>query len=179
MTDGKVKIRTPIGTLSFSAGAKETMLVCPITICHIEPVLPQGMSVEACRVVLLRCTPYSPLKEFVFSCKWEDVYANSYSNSGEGLDAWAWESNDVLVMIGTEDSELLNSRLGLKTDCTVENYPVTMTDNGIDIKLEEVAEKNEFSLHFVIAWNTLPEPVELSCWFAVDVPHKKILQICK
>jgi len=31
------------------------------------------------------------------------------------------------------------------------------------------------TLHFVVAINIYPEPVEDSAWFAVDVPHQRVL----
>ncbi len=81
----------------------------------------------------------------------------------------------MLVMIGTEDSEWLNSRLRIEKEYTTENYPVKMNNNKITIDIEEFKENKELSLHFAIAWNSLPEPADASCWFAVDVPHEKIL----
>ena len=50
-----------------------------------------------------------------------------------------------------------------------------MNNNKITIEIEDLKENKELSLHFIIAWNSLPEPVECSCWYAVDVPHEKIL----
>jgi hypothetical protein len=170
------KIKTPIGSLSFFAQTKEGDLGnCKITVCPIEPEIPKGMSVERCLSVLLRCPPTKPLKGFSFSCEWHNLQAFGYGNSGEALDAWEWESNGMLVMIGTEDSEWLNSRLGLDKEYSPESYPVKMNNNKITIEIEDLKENKELSLHFIIAWNSLPEPVECSCWYAVDVPHEKIL----
>jgi hypothetical protein len=174
------KIKTPIGSLSFSAQVEEGDLNnCKITTCCLEPEIPKGMSVERCVSVLLRCSSFKPLKGFAFSCEWDELRAVGYGNSGEALDAWEWESNGTLVMIGTEDSEWLNSRLGIDKEYSSENYPVKMNDNKITIEIEEIKEDKELSLHFVITWNSLPEPVDCSCWYAVDVPHEKILQLHK
>jgi hypothetical protein len=54
-----------------------------------------------------------------------------------------------------------------------------MNDNKITMEIEDFKENKELSLHFVIAWNSLPEPTDCSCWYAVDVPHEKILRLCK
>lgn len=172
------KLKTPIGSLSFSAMTEEGDFDnCKITICRLDPEIPKGMSVDSCISVLLRCSASKPLKNFVFSCEWDELRTVGYGNSGEALDAWEWESDDILVMIGTEDSEWLNSRLGLDKEYSIENYPVTMKDNKINIEIENFIEDKDLSLHFVIAWNSLPEPVDCSCWYAVDVPHEKILQV--
>ena len=82
-------------------------------------------------------------------------------------------------MVGTEDSDWLNSRIGIEKEYSPENYMVIMINNKITIKIEDFEENRELSLHFVIAWNSLPELVDCSCWYAVDVPHEKILQKCK
>jgi hypothetical protein len=174
------KLKTPIGSLSFTAQTEEGDLNnCKITIRRLEPEIPKGMSVERCMSVLLRCLSSKPLKNFFFSCEWDDLQAVGYGNSGEALDAWEWESNGKLVMIGTEDSEWLNSRLKLNKEYTPENYPVTMDENKIIIKIENFKKDKELSLHFIIAWNSLPEPADCSCWYAVDVVHEKILQLHK
>ncbi len=172
------KLKTPIGSLSFSGMADEGDLSnCKITVCRIEPEIPKGMSVERCISVLLHCSSTKPMRGFVFSCEWDNLHAVGYGNSGEALDAWEWESDGIMIMIGTEDSEWLNSRLGLDKDYSSGNYPVTMNNNKISIEIESIQEVKDLSLHFIIAWNTLPEPVDCSCWYAVDVPHEKILKL--
>ncbi|MBU1219488.1 NAD-dependent epimerase/dehydratase family protein [Myxococcota bacterium] len=172
------KIKTPIGSLSFKARAEDCELHdCKITVRKIKPEIPKGMRVEKCLSVLLQCSPSRPLKDVAFSCEWDNFDIVGYGCSGEALDAWEWESNGFLVVIGTEDSDQLNHRLGLKMDNSAENYAVTMKSNKITIAIGSIEEKKTLSLHFVIAWNRLPEPVDCSCWYAVDVRHEKILEL--
>ena len=54
-----------------------------------------------------------------------------------------------------------------------------LNDRKITIEVEDFKQDKELSLHFVIAWNSLPEPVDCSCWYAVDVPHEKIFRLHK
>ncbi len=176
----KVLLNTPIGALSFEAKCKIGKLDgSTITVHNWEPSIPNGMSVEGCNVIVFKHTTSEPLKDFCFSCEWVDLNLNGYGNSGEALDAWEWEYDKKIVLVGTEDSEWLNSRLNIKKEYTPENYPITMENNRISIKIDQFNEKKELTLHYVVAWNSLPEPKDSSCWFAVDVPHSKILEIIK
>jgi len=173
-----LKVNTPIGDLVFSVDVESGDIhKSSIDTCNIVPFIPEGMSVEKSIAVLLRCVSSTPLKNIVFSCVWEDLAEKGYSASGEGLDAWEWEQNQILVMIGTEDNEWLNSRFRL-AGCSEDNYQISMSENRITINVEEFPNKKELSLHFLISWNTLPEVVDCSCWYAVDVTHKRILESC-
>ena len=101
-----------------------------------------------------------------------------YGCSGEYLDAWEWESNNQLVLIGTDDAEMLGGRLNI-SEMTLENSPVSMNRNCVKIEVDEYHENEELTLHFIIAQNTLPEKVDASCWYAVDVPHNRVVNECK
>ncbi len=176
----KVVLKTPIGSLSFRASCNFGKLdESQITVHEWEPSIPNGMTVDGCNVILFKCRPKTQINKFVFSCKWVDFNTTGYGNSGEALDAWEWESDETVVVIGTEDSEWLNSRLKIGKVYSSEEYPITMENNTISIRIDEFDKNKELSLHFVVAWNKLPEPKDSSCWFAVDVPHERILEIIK
>ena len=175
----QLTMETPIGSLIFSVNISEgDISQIDILKCNVEPIIPKGMNVIGCKAVLLRCQSVTSLKDVVFSCSWNDMKETGCGNSGEGLDAWEWEYNKILVMVGTEDDEYLGSRVKLKKS-TSSYYPITMHDNVITIHINEFPASHELTLHFVIAWNSLPEEVDSSCWYAVDIPHKKVLEICK
>ena len=179
-TSKSVALDTPLGSLSFFASCKIGKLEeSQIIVREWQPSIPDGMSVDGCHVILFKCRSNEQIKKFVFSCKWVDINSIGYGNSGEALDAWEWESNETVVVIGTEDSEWLDSRLKIRKVYSPEEYPVTMENNTISIRINEFNKNKELSLHFVVAWNKLPEPKESSCWFAVDVPHEKVLEIIK
>ena len=176
----EVLLNTPLGHLSFKAKCKIGKLDdAKITIHNWQPSIPKGMSVEGCKVILFKHTPSEPLKNLVFSCEWVNLNITGYGASGEALDSWEWESNKETVLVGTEDSEWLNSRLKIEKEYLPEDYPITMENNKISIRIDEYTKNEELTLHYVVAWNSLPEPKENSCWFAVNVPHRKIIEIIK
>jgi len=176
----KILLNTPLGALSFDAKCSIGKLDdSTITVHNWKPSIPNGMSVEGCNVIVFKHTPSELLKDFYFSCEWVDLNITGYGNSGEALEAWEWKSDNKIVLIGTEDSEWLNSRLSIKKEYLLEEYPITMENNKISIRIDQFNEKKELTLHYVVAWNPLPEPMDNSCWFAVDVPHSKILEMIK
>ena len=135
----KIQIQTPLGSLSFSAKTKEADFeYLHITACQIMPKIPKGMSVEGSTVVLLSCLSSKPLRGLEFTCQWDNLKEVGYGCTGEALDAWEWESKGSLVIVGTEDSEWLNSRLGLEKDYTTKDYPVTMRNNIINIEIAKM-----------------------------------------
>ncbi|MDD4964338.1 MAG: hypothetical protein PHI11_10530 [Gallionella sp.] len=169
-------LETPIGTLSFGIEADAGDVdALHISIRPVVPELPWGMSVEACVAVLLKGISLTKLEHLVFYCKWDDLKIPGQGNSGEGLEAWEWESVGKLVMIGTEDSGQLNSRLHSQQESAPERYQVTMLDNRISVRVEEFAPDKELSLHFLVAWNPSPEPCAGSCWYAVDMAHQEVM----
>lgn len=178
MSKNQHTVETPIGNLLFIISANGGDIGgVRISGCNIEPNIPAGMSVEWCKVVLLRCTSPTPLNDIFFSCLWNDLKEAGYGHSGEGLDAWEWKHNNTLVMVGTEDNEYLGSRVKLKEPSSV-YYPITMNENVIKIHISEFPANKELSLHYVISWNSIPEKVDSSCWYAVDIPHERVLQEC-
>jgi hypothetical protein len=178
MPMNQLDVETPIGILQFYADAAEGDVGnVNLTYCEIEPNIPKGMSVDGCKAVLLRCIPNTSIKNFNFSCSWKELRETGYGNSGECLDAWEWELNGILVMVGTEDDECLGSRVKLK-ESTTSYYPITMNDNSIKVHIYEFPEGKELTLHYIISWNSIPEKVESSCWYAVDIPHDRVLKEC-
>ena len=179
ISTSNTNIETPLGVLSFGVSSTEGDLSnVKITPCEIEPTLPEGMHVEKCIAIIMQCTSSKPLKKINFSCSWLELKEKGYPCSGEGLEAWEWEHNETTLTIGTEDDEFLNSRIK-QNNLTVENYSISMNNNTILIEINEFPINNELSLHYVIAWNSLPETTNDSCWFAVDTPHEKLLTICQ
>lgn len=173
----KVILNTPLGALSFKAKCRNGHIQdSQITFHKWEPSIPSGMSVDGCYVVLFKNTSSEQIDDFELSCSWVDLNVKGHPCSGEALDAWEWESGKTLVLVGTEDTEWLHSRLNINKKYSPENYPITMENNTVSIRIDEFGKNKELSLHFVVSWNTLPEQVDNSCWFAVDISHEKILE---
>jgi len=171
-------IQNTIGALLFSAYAKGRILAADEAIfkhTQLEPRLPPGMSVDLLEAVLVVLEPQEPLNAVTISCKWVKV-PGPWDNrpSGECLDAQSWVLDDKLVLIGTEDSDSLSFRL---TEHGLLNapYPVNYCNEGFEIVLPLVPACRITSLHFIVASNHYPEPVDCSAWYAVDVPHGHVL----
>ncbi len=172
-------IRTQIGNVGFKVHASDGDISnASIAIAEIEPLIPQGMEIEGSIGVLLTLVSPSEIKDLKFSCVWSDNEAKGDACSGEGLDAWEWESEGQLVVIGTEDGEWLFSRLNLG-ELTRDNYPVSMDTNRITIELDQYPANTELTLHFVVSSNSLPEKEDCSCWYAVDVAHRRVVEACR
>lgn len=107
----------------------------------------------------------------IFSCSWEPpLNVRGGSESGERLDAQSWHDEGTIVVVGTEDYVALNERLP-PCGFAENNYPVKNIADGLEIVVPIAPAKVETSLHFVIAENSFPEPVENSAWHAVDIDH--------
>lgn len=170
-------IQTPIGTLCFSASAHSRELAVDEVLfehAQLEPRLPPGMAVDSLEAVLIELNPRSLLSTVTVSCKWIDAPGPWEDRpSGECLDAQSWVADGKLVLIGTEDLDSLASRLkdhGL-LDAP---YPVTYCSDGFEVVLPQVPALRVTSLHFIVACNKHPEPVDCSSWYAVDVAHAHV-----
>lgn len=174
-------IVTPIGVLEFLASVQHGDLHnAQIKTCRIEPILPEGMSVEGCIAVLFEFKTLISCQKFIFRCKWRGLKEKGYECTGEALDAWEWEKDGKLVIVGTEDNECLSQRVSfIDLASTVESYPIAMQDNCIEVRVGHIPSDKKLSLHYIVAWNSLPEVTESSCWFAVDVPHEQVVLTCE
>jgi len=173
-------VQTPLGKLNFyltAIGGKAKEIT--ISHCQIYPSLPEYISVDGCVVVLLQFSVMEQIEAVNFCCVWEDLKIEGYGNHGEGLEAYEWEQENHLVTIGTEDPYYLNYRIPLipAEPSEASDYPITMEENEIRICLKKLPADSSYSLHYVIAWNNLPEPIEISCWLAVDRTHQSIREL--
>jgi len=171
-------VETPIGSLLFKFQASEGDLSsASVRASILEPYIPDGMTVEGCIAVLLRVNPTTPIRDLNFTCSWMNLSIDGSGCTGEALDAWEWEKNGKLVIVGTEDGDCLGSRLNIEEQIQ-DNYPVTFLNNCIAINIQEFPESKDLTLHYIISWNSLPENIDSACWYAVDVAHKKVITAC-
>ena len=49
------------------------------------------------------------------------------------------------------------------------------TVDGLTIEVPYVEADNTITLHYIVAENPLPEPVDASTWYAVDIDHDKVI----
>jgi len=164
-------VDTKLGRFSFAATRTGG---CPISLQQIslQPMLPPGMSVISTRAILLTTDSCDAISTIRFTCNFEGE-ADGGPCTGEGLDAQEWEDSGYLVVVGTEDADFLGKRIPLlglgELDPIVQYEP-----RRLSILVEDIPPNCPLSLHYVIAENFSPEPVEISAWFAVDIPHHQI-----
>ena len=49
------------------------------------------------------------------------------------------------------------------------------TVHGLTIEVPYVEARDTITLHYIVAENPLPESVEASTWYAVDIDHDKVI----
>ena len=135
--------------------------------------LPPGMSVDGVVAAILIVAADSTTPAFRFGCTWEQAPTAGDPESGECLDAQSWDRDGHRVTVGTEDFDALSDRLP-QIGFTESRYPVSYAHDGLTIRVPTGTAASMLSLHFVIAWRSLPDPEDCSTWFAVDIPHAKL-----
>jgi len=141
---------------------------------EIRPELPDGMSVERCRAVLVRVI--QPDAQFRMRLR-ATLFSEAIGGpcTGQCLEAIEWDSRGSLLIIGTEDAEALSQRapcLGVAPDQVIAEY----TPRGIEIRLSGTTNAAPSTFHLIIAENPSPEPVPDSAWFAVNIPHQSVVK---
>ena len=167
---------TALGTVKFTVSIKgndvsnEHIILSTFP---VEPKLPSGMSVKNCNALLIQIRKAAN----PFSLRYTANLASSIkgtSCTGQGLAAIEWEDSQSIVVIGTEDEEALIYRMPwLKTDMF--ELEETYEPSLLSINIAKAMYPQKMSFHFIIAENPMPEPKEVSAWFAVDSGHSKIL----
>ena len=173
-------IQTPIGALSFSASVQNRTPAADEAIfrhVQLEPRLPPGMSVKSLEAVLVELKPHVPLQTVTVAYKWLSIPKPWDDRpTGECLEAQSWVVENMLVLIGTEDLDCLAVRL-TEHDLSDAHHLVSYYDDGFEIVLPRVPAHQITSLHFIVASNHHPEPVDCSAWYAIDVPHAHVRAI--
>lgn len=168
-------IDTPMGEVNFFVFGVTPAVTIHLDSVPLSPALPPGMSVQGCLGILLRIQCHETVEDLIFECRLQERnYSDHSYESGEHLIAHAWENEHTLLMIGTEDEECLNARLPAQQQV----YPdaVASSVKGVSISLPELAKGSESSFHFIAAWNNLPTPEDIACWFAVDYKHGELVK---
>lgn len=180
MTSTSHTLNTPLGAFVISLSCEGVRSEdVAVDLQRVAPVLqlPPTMSVAACNafVVRVRSTKSVPLLQWTCTCL-ADV--RGYPETGEALDAQEWAAGGHVVMVGTEDSEFLARRLPFLQQNPYESV-VHYAPDRIEVRLHQVPAEFDLSLHFVIAENPWPEPMHLSAWVAVDIPHARLIAMMR
>ena len=174
MTNAALNLDTALGPFLFEAACDHRPGDVSLDLRTFEPrlSLPAGMSVLRCRAVVLRVISQVDIAGLRWSCESPPGVSGS-GCSGEGLDAQEWEAGGHLVVVGTEDEDALASRLGLPRQEPYRGW-ISYSPCKLEVTIPWVPASPAFGLHFIVAENTSPEPVDASAWFAVDIPHAQL-----
>lgn len=185
----EIWIETSLGSARFSVNAVGQIGKDHVARLHaldVDPRLPEGYKVDRVRAILLIAESESGFQHISFSCEL-DTQADIDYCGGEGLAARCWDDRSSLVGIGTEDGEWLDGRIPKAymtpeardaTRIEIEDF-VELTDKGMRVSFFGIPNDFQLTLHFVLAENRYPEELEASVWYAIDVPHKRILDTFK
>ena len=167
------EIATPLGRVLFSAS-----IICDedaqisIKEGKIVPTLPDKMVVSECHGVLLQVSSSLEMEGLLFEALLQADRVDQGLENGESLEARSFASSDWLVMIGTEDTDRLNSRLGENA----RGCEANQSSGQLLISADKLSSGFTHTFHYVVAWNQRPELLEDACWFAVDIDHERLLR---
>ncbi len=174
MKSSALRITTPIGELEFIADADvENTSQLNLSAAPFAPSLPNGMSVTACYAILLHLHASQATTDIHFKVRLHPTVPLEHgAETGEGLEAQAWYSKKYVLLVGSEDAEFLQGRLRERIIVSKDSF--SYSENSISVRISCSPKTETLSLHFIVAWNELPEPYDCSCWYAVDQPHNTI-----
>lgn len=139
----------------------------------LEPNLPPGMSVRRVRAVLLLAYSRTGFGQLEYSCRLEtDIEGGP--ESGERLDAISWEGKHDIVVVGTEDGAAISDRMPW---LELPGDPLALMlyqKDGLTVPLKRIPAGVRIGLHYIVAENSNPEPLECSAWYAVDIRHDQL-----
>ena len=168
-------LETPLGSLEFSAEFDtEAVREYSLELATFEPVLPEGMAVDACFCVLLSVPAHQVRTTVVFTANLRpSLPVSAGGETGQGLEAQAWRSAHNILLVGTEDEEWLRARLA--RGVTLTDVSFDYSPESFSVRIAQMPSGESLSLHFIVAWNKLPEPKDCSCWYAVDVSRQVVI----
>jgi hypothetical protein len=174
MNRAALNLDTALGPFRFEAVCDRGPGEVSLDLKTFEPrlSLPPGMSVQRCRAVVLWVATRVDVPLLRWSCASPPGVAGSPC-TGEGLGAQEWEALGHLVVVGTEDEEALARRLGFLQHVSLASL-AHFSPQKLETRIPHVPASAAFGLHFILAENPSPEPADLSAWFAVDIPHKRL-----
>ncbi len=133
------------------------------------------MSVDFTAALIGTLSSLQPIHNFRFLLQFATTVPKGSPESGECLDAQSFNIADSRVMIGTEDGEAMASRLKW-FHLTDKNYPIGYLANGFELAFDYIPPHAILDFHFIVAYNAEASDDD-SEWFAVDIPHKSVLQL--
>ena len=171
MQAARITVPTPLGELALSLESETPGVMLVARAAEFHPDLPPGMTVEKCWAAIFTLVAGTQAPGALLRAQLLPSRSTSgCPETGEGLEAQTWEGGGHLLAVGTEDEEFLRARIGnpkLRAEARYE--PASLT-----VFLSNLPPNTTTEVHFIVAWNHFPEPVECSCWYAVDQSHSSV-----
>lgn len=130
------------------------------------------------RSAVLSLYPSRDLEHISFSCSWiEPPAAPGEPDSGEWVDAQYWETGNSVLLIATDDCDVVSMRL---PQCGFQEspYPVLYQPSSLEIQIPRAPAGRESTFHFVVATGPGSNEDELlAAWCAADLRHHELLKM--
>ncbi|MEM9937527.1 MAG: hypothetical protein AAF768_01650 [Pseudomonadota bacterium] len=175
-----ISLETSLGRLTVQVSVNGESIAADslsLTSSAFEPSLPVGMQVVNCRAVLISVERSASRFTINYSATLETEVEGG-SCTGQFLEAIEWEDQRARIVVGTEDAEQLSRRMpwqDLKPDDVIARYSAS----ALELSLVGNPHSQQTTFHLIVAENPVPEPAPDSAWFAVDSPHKSVLNVTK
>ena len=144
-----------------------------IKVVPFNPTLPSGMSVSGCYSAVLSLISESKISNVCFTARLNTIEPIAAGpETGEALEAQSFSTSRFIALVGTEDLNSLAARLSKNIVLPKDLFTYKL--DSFSIQIIEVPAAIKLSLHFIVAWNSLPEPQNCSCWFAVNQLHETL-----
>ena len=171
-----LSLETDLGEITIDAVVQGTGLsTANLTLTKLD--VQSGENVKNQQAVLCRVIGTKHRSKIVFTASLNTKLIGG-SCIGQNLEAMEWENSHSLVVVGTEDAESLNARMPFLHLEEYENI-ATYRASSLQIKLNELEPSHDIGLHFIVAENPIPEPVECSAWSAVNCSHQYLDRISR
>lgn len=172
----KTSIVTSLGQLGFSVDSEFGDLSnSEIRLTRVLSLHSSALRANEGVIAVLSVHSPTVIEGLRFVCTWHKLFDKQQCSSTY-LKVQNCADNKQHLVIGTEDGECLASRFrpgGVSQD----NYSVSKQKHAINIKVGCCPANENFTLHFVILQNSIPEHEEGTCWYAVDVTGDKLVEV--
>lgn len=168
-------VATPLGDVMIEATANGVVLLAKG---ELPRSIYNGMTIDGSTACVLTVQPNARSTGVLFSASLKNPEIRGYPSCGEHLDCIEFTNDDWHLTFGTEDQEMLDTRLpGL--NIKQHPYPVDYSPLKMTLQLDTLAMKGESTFHMIISYKALPDEREDSAWFFADTPHELALEAVK
>lgn len=162
-----ISIATPLGVVQITAESNGEVLLASVELPHS---IGNGMTIDRSIACVLTIKPKYNSTDVFFSGTIVDSKVEGSPATGECLDCLEWKTEEWHLTLGTEDQEMLDSRL---PDLSVpkDPYPIEYTPSRMVMQLRGIRMLTTTTFHFITSWKMLPDERGCSAWFFADIPH--------